>query len=99
MQSPQVRDDTFHFRFFLLLFFNLVCDSRCLLVFRAPSVGMVLPVFRRACPGRNHNWSSTGEGDNSLPDLPLDAPTAFGFRMLSFLFLSINNENGSTPTT
>ena len=23
--------------------------------------------FRRACPGRNHNWPATGEGENPFP--------------------------------
>ena len=26
--------------------------------------------FRRACPGRNHNWPATGEGENPLPHSP-----------------------------
>ena len=26
--------------------------------------------FRRACPGRNHNWPATGEGENPLPHFP-----------------------------
>ncbi len=30
--------------------------------------------FRRACPGRNHNWPATEEGENPLP--PLSFPLA-----------------------
>ena len=36
-------------------------------------ISSVLSDFHRACPGWNHNWPATGEGEKPFPAIPSDS--------------------------